>query len=209
MAVAIADDEGISAVSMRRVARELSVTPMALYWHFEHKDRLLDAMAETVLGSAELDAIADDAWDRRLERMLSKLVELLCSHRWIGRLLVERIVPQPRYLGALEVMLGSVREAGLSAHDAAVLVDQAVQAVVALTEHEPRAEPGRSKADPERLAMRERLKDLPADQFPNIRAAAEPLTGDQSREDYYRLGIDTIVLGIAGVAQRACGRSAT
>lgn len=193
----------MAALSMRRVARELSVTPMALYWHFEDKDRLLDAMAETVVGSGEFDDLVGEAWDQRLRGVLSTLVELLREHPWIGPLLVERIVPQPNYLRALEIMLDSVREAGFGPQDGAVVIDQAVQAVVALTEHEPRAKPEASKQTSERLAMREYLENLAAEQFPNIRAAAGPLTGDLSIDKYYRLGIDTIVLGIDAVARRS------
>ncbi|MFL5761300.1 MAG: TetR/AcrR family transcriptional regulator [Thermomicrobiales bacterium] len=40
-ALAIADSEGLQAVTIRRVAKELGVTPMALYWHFKDKNELL------------------------------------------------------------------------------------------------------------------------------------------------------------------------
>jgi len=52
-AVALADEAGIGAVSMRRLAQELGVVPMALYKHVADKDELLDGMVDTVI--AEID----------------------------------------------------------------------------------------------------------------------------------------------------------
>src|SRR3954453_19076053 len=101
VAVAIADREGLTAVSMRRLARELSVTAMALYRHFEDKDRLLDAMAERMVGEARFEDDPQSAWDDRFRTVLAGLVSLLHDHPWMGRLVIERLVPQPKYLEAL------------------------------------------------------------------------------------------------------------
>ena len=45
-ALALADREGLDAVSIRRIAQDLGVTPMALYWHVKNKEELLAAMGE-------------------------------------------------------------------------------------------------------------------------------------------------------------------
>ena len=47
-ALALADAGGLDALTIRRLAQELGVTPMALYWHFRSKDDLLDGLAERV-----------------------------------------------------------------------------------------------------------------------------------------------------------------
>ena len=52
-AMAIADAEGLDAVTIRRIATGLSVTPMALYWHFKDKDALLAAMADRMWEGAQ------------------------------------------------------------------------------------------------------------------------------------------------------------
>ena len=54
LALAVADAEGIDAVSVRRLARELGVTPMALYWHFDDKSALLHALGDRLLGELDL-----------------------------------------------------------------------------------------------------------------------------------------------------------
>lgn len=47
-ALALADAEGLEAVTIRRLAKELGVTPMALYWHFSSKGELLEGMAARI-----------------------------------------------------------------------------------------------------------------------------------------------------------------
>ena len=51
-ALAIADADGVDALSVRRLARELGVTPMALYWHFENKEALLHALGDRLLAGS-------------------------------------------------------------------------------------------------------------------------------------------------------------
>lgn len=200
MAVAIADSEGLDAVSMRRLGREHSVSPMAMYSHFKDKDDLLDAMAEQVVGDAEFTDIPHAGWESRYRSVLSTLVELLGAHPWMGRLVIERVVPLPNYLAALEIMLDGVRQAGLTPQLGAMLVQQSVQTVVALAEYEPRRSDESAGATVERAAMAGILNNLAADAYPNVRAAAGPLTTPQNRDDYYRVGIDAIVGGIRVVA---------
>ena len=114
MAVAIADQEGLAAVSARRLARELSVTAMAPFRHFEDKNSLIDAMAERMVGEARFADDPDGTWDARFAAVLSGLVSLLREHPWMGQPLIERLVPAPRYLEALEILLDSTRRAGLT-----------------------------------------------------------------------------------------------
>ena len=59
-ALAIADAEGIEAVTIRRLATELGVTPMALYWHFRTKEDLLAGLADRVLDDLEVPARSGD-----------------------------------------------------------------------------------------------------------------------------------------------------
>ena len=65
-ATAILDAHGIADLTMRRVARELNVTPGALYWHFASKQELLGAVADRILRPA-VDAEPAGDWGRRIE----------------------------------------------------------------------------------------------------------------------------------------------
>src|SRR6266852_189115 len=61
--IEIADEEGLDAVTLRRIAERLSVTPMALYRHVASKDDLLDGMADLLYAELELPAPGGDWWE--------------------------------------------------------------------------------------------------------------------------------------------------
>lgn len=199
VAVAIADAEGIAAVSMRRIAREHAVTPMALYWHFADRDRLLDAMAEQVVADTRFHDEPGAVWEERYRQVLTDLVQLLRAHPWMGRLVIERLVPLPKYLAALEIMLDCTRVAGLSPQVGAVLAQQAVQSVVALTECEP-GSPSPAKDRDECADLLDFFDGPGVEALPNVRAAAVHLTSPPDPEEYFRLGIATILGGVRAVA---------
>ncbi|WP_185747123.1 TetR/AcrR family transcriptional regulator [Humibacillus xanthopallidus] len=205
VAVALADAEGQSAVSMRRLARELGVTPMALYWHFSDKDALVGAMAEQVIRDAEFTDAAGGGWQDRYRGVLVALVELLHAHPWMGRLVIERVVPLPNFLTALESMLDCLRLAGLDPTVSVMVVQQSVQGVVGLVEYEPQPPADAATSASARQALQASLGSLEPSDFPNVRAASVPLAASVGGEAYYRLGLDTIVGGIEAVAAAAAG----
>src|SRR4051794_10981143 len=69
--LAVADDQGLPAVTMQAVARRLHVTPMALYRHVAHKDDLLDGLVELLL--SEASPRAGLPWWERLEAMAQQI----------------------------------------------------------------------------------------------------------------------------------------
>jgi AcrR family transcriptional regulator len=90
VAVAIADELGLEAVSMRSVAQRVGVTPMALYPHIGSKDALLDAMIEH-LGGELLPAMAGgDSWREQLYGMAYAAREMSRRHPWAGMLIFAR-----------------------------------------------------------------------------------------------------------------------
>ena len=76
-AAAILDDHGIADLTMRRLARELAVTPGALYWHFANKQELLGAVADQILASVG-DVSAP--WRVRTATICGRLRDALLSH---------------------------------------------------------------------------------------------------------------------------------
>lgn len=78
-AATILDNYGIADLSMRRLARELNVSPSALYWHFANKQQLLGALADRVLGPARVDPGPGD-WRWRLQTVCEHLRDALLSH---------------------------------------------------------------------------------------------------------------------------------
>lgn len=78
-AAAVLDNYGITDLTMRRLARELDVTPGALYWHFANKQQLLGAVADRILTPvcAEPDT---GCWSDRITRIGTRLRDALLSH---------------------------------------------------------------------------------------------------------------------------------
>jgi AcrR family transcriptional regulator len=112
-AVALADEGGVDSLSMRRIALELGVVPMALYKHVASKDEMLDGMVDAVVG--EIDPLLEDAdWQRTMrERVLSARRALL-RHPWASQVIESRTNPTPMVIGYMDSMIGILRKGGFS-----------------------------------------------------------------------------------------------
>ncbi|SDU68150.1 GntR family transcriptional regulator [Jiangella alkaliphila] len=84
-AVAIADREGLDAVTMRRVAADLGVGPMSLYRHVATKDELVHHMVDDVVRAAELPDPGPDGWRPKLELVARRQWALCRRHLWLPR----------------------------------------------------------------------------------------------------------------------------
>src|SRR5437764_6659964 len=111
-AVALADQTGLRAFSMRGLAQELGVVPMALYKHVANKDELLDAIVDIVF--SEIDAPSgEEEWRSALRRRAISARRALKRHPWaIG--LMESRHPGPANLRLHDAVMGCLREAGFS-----------------------------------------------------------------------------------------------
>ncbi len=89
-AVAIADEHGLEAVSMRSVAERVGVTPMALYPHIGGKDALLDAMVEHLGGELLPAVTATGSWREQLYGLAYAAREMARRHPWAGILIFAR-----------------------------------------------------------------------------------------------------------------------
>jgi TetR/AcrR family tetracycline transcriptional repressor len=76
-ATAILDNYGIADLTMRRLGRELNVSPGALYWHFANKQQLLGAIADRIL--EPVGDVSGD-WRQRIAGVCARLRDALLSH---------------------------------------------------------------------------------------------------------------------------------
>lgn len=81
VALAIADNEGFEAVSMRRVAEELKVGTMSLYYHVKGKDDLIAAMDDALMGEILLPSIPKD-WQRAMIEIAKRTRAVFRRHPW-------------------------------------------------------------------------------------------------------------------------------
>jgi AcrR family transcriptional regulator len=120
VALLIADEEGLEAVSMRRLARELRSGAMSLYHYFQSRDELLDLMGDTIAAEMLLDAVPDD-WRAALKAIAHQSRDAFKRHPWLLTTLQERPRVSPNMLRHIEQTSQSVaRLAGRGVEPAAL-----------------------------------------------------------------------------------------
>ncbi|MER7275477.1 TetR/AcrR family transcriptional regulator C-terminal domain-containing protein [Dactylosporangium sp. NPDC000244] len=112
-AVDIADREGLEAVSVRRVAAELSARPMSLYSYFERKDDLVDLMVDQVLGEMLVDEVPEGDWRRALKAVLHRQIAVGRRHLWIMSQFGARAPIGPNAARHAEQSLAAIASLGL------------------------------------------------------------------------------------------------
>jgi AcrR family transcriptional regulator len=112
-AVAVADRDGIDALSMRKLAMQLGVDPMSLYNHVRDKDDLLDGMVDAVIGEIE-PSIGDSDWRSSLRGTILGARGTLLRHPWAPRLIESRRDASPAAMRYYDAVLGILRRGGFS-----------------------------------------------------------------------------------------------
>ncbi|MFG2964151.1 MULTISPECIES: TetR/AcrR family transcriptional regulator C-terminal domain-containing protein [unclassified Streptomyces] len=114
-AVALADEGGVDALSMRRIAQALGVVPMALYKHVANKNELLDGMIDVLVG--EIDPPVEGiGWKAAVRRRVLSARRMLLRHPWAPEVIEARMktraAPTPALLEYLDSMIGVFRAGG-------------------------------------------------------------------------------------------------
>ena len=114
-ATALADAEGLDAVTMRRVAARLGVVPMTLYTYVPGKAELLDLMLDRVRFPDRPDGgVGSGSWRAALETAARDALAVHRRHPWLLRVNQSRPLLGPRALATLEHLLGRIRPMGLT-----------------------------------------------------------------------------------------------
>lgn len=115
-AVALADRDGLAAVSMSRVAASLGFTTMSLYRYIASKDDLLMLMYDSV-SELELPERKDGDWRAEMRAYVWACVEVFVKHPWFGDIPVTSIPIMPNTLKIIDWMLGTMRTFPLNEHE--------------------------------------------------------------------------------------------
>jgi len=119
-AVKIADEGGIEALTMRRLAEELGAEAMSLYYHVASKEHVLDGIAEAVIAEVNdvvgaIDApSAGASWKTAVRRRILAAREVLLRHPWAPRVFETRTTTSPAVLLYLDGLLRLMRDGGFS-----------------------------------------------------------------------------------------------
>jgi AcrR family transcriptional regulator len=203
-ALALADAEGLEAVTIRRLAKRLGVTPMALYWHFPSKDELLDGVAASLFEEVDLSLDGSAPWQDQLRALLGSLLGVVRAHPSSASLLATRTVSSEGGLRATEIVLDILRRGGFSPGEATQIARQALSAVANLVSGEPgvvaREESGGQREA--RRRARRFLEELPPERYPRLVEAAAPLSEGVDPDTYFVFGLDLLLAGIEAMAAR-------
>ena len=121
-AIAVADAEGIDAVSMRRVARELGAGTMSLYRHVPGKDELLILMLDRV-GAGTVPPVGGDLpWRAALELAARGSYRLYLDHPWLLKVNWTRPVFGPNTMAGFEAILAAIDGIGLTDQERVTLI---------------------------------------------------------------------------------------
>jgi len=202
-ALTIADAGGVDALSVRRLARELGVTPMALYWHFENKEALLHALGDRLLAGIDLTLDARLPWPEQLRELVVSLTAVLRAHPSAAVLIGSLPDTASEHaLRVIEIALDILRRAGFSPDEAAHVTRQIVRTTTSMVIAElgEAPTPGEPGADPREKESF--LRSLPPAQFPRVIEAAGALSAPDDPETFYDLVIELILAGVEAAADR-------
>jgi AcrR family transcriptional regulator len=121
--VRLLDAEGLAKFSMRRLAAELNVTAMSVYWYVDTKDDLLELALDAVCGEMDLpDPETDEDWRDQLRTLAHGYRALLVRHPWVSPLSGTFLNIGPNYLVFAQVIHHVIRRTGLPAHGLAAAI---------------------------------------------------------------------------------------
>jgi len=113
-AIDVADREGIEAITMRRLGRELGVEGMALYRYVANKDDVLDGVVDLLVSDIDLPSSTGDDWRAAIRRRAMVARKIIRRHRWAPRLITSRQAMGPSMLRYLEAVTADFRDGGFS-----------------------------------------------------------------------------------------------
>lgn len=206
--VAIADAEGLAAVSMKRVAESLGFTTMSLYRYVDSKEQLAAVMYDVALGPADL-AYGRKGWRARMSLWAKGIAERRLAHPWT----LDLAQPAP----PLTPNLLAWTEAGLAALERTPLTgQQKLSALLAVdgwaAQHVRQSWQmgflGELEPDgPQAAYPRHIVTLVDADRFPHLAAASRDAFGEDSEDFFVQEFAYGLELLLDGIAVRVAGTS--
>ncbi|WP_316527815.1 TetR/AcrR family transcriptional regulator [Kitasatospora brasiliensis] len=204
--IAVADAEGMAALSMRAVGERLGRTAMALYTYVPGKAELLDLMHDRVLAELPTGPRESEGWREAVTDWAEELYACYLRHPWVLRVSQARPVLGPAELAAMEALLGALRPAGLPParlRGAVAALWQFVRGQAATAADARGAAAATGVSDEDWWSARSaRLAELApdfADRFPLLAALQSAGGGapEDSHREAFRSGLAVLLDGIA------------
>jgi TetR/AcrR family transcriptional regulator, tetracycline repressor protein len=201
-ALKLADADGPEGLTIRKLAADLGVTPMALYWHFRSKEELLEGLTEQIWSEITVTSDPAQPWTAQLRSGLESLVSVLRAHPSAARLLMDHEAKNEASQEVTEAALGVLRGAGFDPEHAAEIARLALWTGIMLVLSEVGFDPGMPEEERQELQRTKRIRFsmLPPDKYPRLVECAAPMTNCDDPAFHYELGISVFIAGIEALA---------
>ncbi|MEV6343817.1 TetR family transcriptional regulator [Actinoplanes sp. NPDC051851] len=208
-ALRLGDQEGVEAITIRRLAKELGVTPMALYWHFKNKEELLLGVVDHALADVRVDRGAGDPWQEQLRMIIEAALDVMRSHPCLPDLLhAADKTKGESFTRATNDTLTLLADAGFGLDEGYWVATYLLNGVIGLVGAQPES-PAHLTIDQAaewRRQKRLALECLPADRFPMMIEFARTYEREPDVERYYDFGMDLLMSAVEAMAARAKAR---
>ncbi|MBA9004599.1 MULTISPECIES: TetR/AcrR family transcriptional regulator [Thermomonospora] len=208
-AIELADAEGLAALSMRRVAEHLGVSPMSIYTYVPGKAELLDLMLDTVQAEIPLlDRLPGD-WRARIEHWARESLASYHRHPWVLQVATSRPPMGPNEMTWSESALRALAETGLPDRELVAVVAAVgdyVRGAARTAVDAARAEQRTGRSEAEHYRDREPLleKLITADRFPTMTRLHYSGVFDDLI-DSFEFGLQRLLDGLAAYIERHAG----
>jgi AcrR family transcriptional regulator len=217
-ALELGNAEGLEAVSLRRLALDFGVTPMALYRHVRDKQDLVNAMTEAVMEGFDLKVGIRPSmrWTDRVRRAMTNFKEQMDARPLALPLSIAYTGDGPAGFWRMgEDLLGILLDAGFRRREAVVLIRVVSNLLsgylLLLRQDDPAVREQLGAQDLELLRRRVELAQLslPRDQFPNIVESARDMADVwlSNPDRWWRDTVDLVVFGLETMLEKRHGRS--
>jgi TetR/AcrR family transcriptional regulator, tetracycline repressor protein len=202
-ALRLADADGLDTLTIRKLAQDLGVTPMALYWHFRSKEELLEGVAERVWSEIDVSVDPSVPWWTQLQAGLESLIRVLRAHRAAPQLVLEHEKQNEAALRATEATLEILRGAGFDPQHASEIARSTLWTGIMLVMSEAGYKP--ELGEDERAEHQRRAElafaMLPVARYPRLVEGAAAMASCDP-DLHYRLGVELFIAGVRAVADR-------
>lgn len=200
-ALRLVKQEGLEAVTMRRIATELDTGPASLYVYISGREALRAAMLDRVTASIELEQPDPANWREQIHRVLLRTLHRLEEYPGIAAVAVGTPTITEPVMGFLENLLSLLLAGGVREKDAAWAVDILLLIVTACAvENEVHRARGDHKEEFV-VSLTAALRSLPVDRFPSIWLVMDDLTEGEG-DDRFVFAVDVFLDGLVARAAR-------
>ena len=191
-------------MTIRNLADNLEVSPMAIYWHVANKDELFDAMGDRMCQDFVVRADRSQPWYEQLRVVYSDMVAVFTRYGDAAKIAVPRLLYTDSGRRLSECLLGLLHLGGFDAAEATQLARHGMRVVVGLVTEPLFTNNVLDAAKRQRVldGYDRMLQSLPPDRYPNLAEASTSISRVEHLEEFNTMGVGLLIDGLKARAAR-------